>query len=649
VLDQADKDIGLLARMQVLHLDQTERAKRLVMRWRYYEQRQHDDAEHEYDGRPRQRGATYFAAKQQALGYNTIGQATATSYGQRRPSLPTTIGGTTVDTYTAMLLGGGRQPAIKVSADRDSTDLLAAMFAAADVWDSLAEARKFAGAEGAAAILPEIIDGTLSVRSLRAEDLYYEWESETAWIPRIVVEQKRVSIDYLDDAGKVCSRIVWRTRAWDQRYAYVYEDVDEDFGKAQAGEGPAQRAAADEKIELAEAQIEHKAGRCPVIWLQNTRCSDDPIGDTDYEGVFERIDKLDHLESMILRGTTSNNDPTLVIKDKLVERRMWAQRAKGHGQKIEVSEVGSVELLEMSGKTIETSWLTARSIKDSIAERTGVIPLKPDEAGAMQSGVALQILRGTLNSRVGMRRPSLGRTIAQLCRVCLTLARQHGIKDVGAGGKGIELPQREIAGEGPGDEPTFELPKAGKGSAVIVTWGELHSPTPSDLQVIAGSLTVATGGQPVLSQETGVAMFGSLAQTETESTTELARIAAEREAKVASFESSMTPGADGELDDLLEDEKPEQTDAGKVKTDDVQATALNGAQVSAFLELMADTGVRIAPGVSKRFQARAFQIPIDEAEENVRDQLLFLAEKPRPEAAPVPNPKALAQAAAPTE
>jgi hypothetical protein len=634
VLDQADKDIGLLARMQVLHLDQTERAKRLVMRWRYYEQRQHDDAEHEYDGRPRQRGATYFTAKQQALGYNTIGQATSTSYGQRRPSLPTTIGGTTVDTYTAMLLGGGRQPVIKVSADRDSTDLLAAMFAAADVWDSLAEARKFAGAEGAAAILPEIIDGVLSVRSLRAEDLYYEWESETAWIPRIVVEQKRVSIDYLDEVGKVCSRIVWRTRAWDQRYAYVYEDVDEDFGKAQAGEGPAQRATADEKIEQAEPPIEHKAGRCPVIWLQNTRCSDDPIGDTDYEGVFERIDKLDHLESMILRGTTSNNDPTLVIKDKLVERRMWAQRAKGHGQKIEVSEVGSVELLEMSGKTIETSWLTARAIKDSIAERTGVIPLKPDEAGAMQSGVALQILRGTLNSRVGMRRPSLGRTIAQLCRVCLTLARRHGIKDVGADGKGIELPQREIAGDGPDEEPTFELPKAGKGNAVIVTWGELHSPTPSDLQVIAGSLTVATGGQPVLSQETGVAMFGSLAQTETESSTELARIAAEREAKVAAFESSMTPAADGELDDMLEDEKP--TEAGK--TDDVQATALNGAQVSAFLELMADTGVRIAPEVSARFQARAFQIPVDEAQSNVRDQLTFLAAKPKAEAPPVPKP-----------
>ena len=122
MLDQADEDIGLLARMQVLHLDQTERAKRLNLRWRYYEQRQHDDAEHEYDGRPRQRGLTYFASKQQALGFSTIQQATAVSYGQRRPSCPTVIGGTTVDTYTAMLLGGGRQPAAALVCRGDAGD-----------------------------------------------------------------------------------------------------------------------------------------------------------------------------------------------------------------------------------------------------------------------------------------------------------------------------------------------------------------------------------------------------------------------------------------------------------------------------------------------------------------------------------------------
>jgi hypothetical protein len=644
VLDQADKDIGLLARMQVLHLDQTERAKKLSMRWRYYEQRQHDDAEHEYDGRPRQRGATYFASKQQALGYSTIDKATGVSYGQRRPSLPTTIGGTTVDTYTAMLLGGGRQPSIKVSADRDSTDLLAAMFEAADIWDSLAEARKFAGAEGAAAILPEIIDGILSARAIRPEDLYVEWESEALWIPRIAVEQKRVSIDYLDDAGKLCTKIVWRTRAWDRQYAYVYEDVDEDFGKAQASEGPAQRATADEKIEQAEPPIEHKAGRCPVIWLQNTRCSDESIGDTDYEGVFERIDKLDHLESMILRGTTSNNDPTLVISDKLIERRMWQTRAKGHGQKIETSEVGKVSLLEMSGKTIETSWLTAREIKDSIAERTGVVPIRPDEAGAMQSGVALQILRGTLNSRVGMRRPSLGRTIAQLCRVLLTLARQHGVKDVGSEGKGIELPPREVAGEAPGDEPTFELPKYGKGNAIVVSWGELHSPTPTDLQVIANSLTTATGGQPVLSQETGVAMFSSLAQTETEATTELARLAAERTAKVAAFESSMTPGADGELDDLLEPEEPEDPAVAKKADATVQDQAMNGAQTKSFVDTLADVGIRLSPEAALFVILESFP-GVDEAKARgaIDRQLAFVASRP---SEPVPNPKVPAQPAA---
>lgn len=634
-----DADLATLTRLRVLDLDKSPQSMRLQLRWRYYQQTQHDGLGYDFDGRNRPAGISYEEQRLRSLGWISIENATnpagppaAVSFGVRRPNCPTTIAGYVVDTYTAMLLGDGREPALRVVGDEDSTAAINAMFESGYAWDALQEVRTIAGAEGAAAILTEIVDGELSPRSLRPEDLHVEWDRTRDWVPRFVIEQRRVEIDRLNEKGERTREKVWRTRAWDRKYAYVYQDVPEDHGKEPVSGGPSQRQAAkDGWIELAEAPIEHKAGRCPVVWLQNTRCSDDPVGEPDCGNVFELIDRLDELWSMNLRGTKANLDPTLVIADKLVERRWQERRAKGHGNKIEVSEVGRAELLEMTGKTIEIGWLTAGQIRQAIEMRTGVTVIQPDQAGAFaSSGVALQILRGTANNRAAARRPSLTRAITQIAGILIALAKAWGIKPAGADGKGIGLPPREVPNDD--GETVIEPHKLGRGGAIVLSWGDLYSPTPQDLQVTAQALTLATGGQPVLSQETGVGLMINCAQTDTDTAVELDRIRSEGEAKVASFESSMTPDADREIEDTITKE------SNVAKAEDVQATALNGAQVTAFLELMADTGVRIAPAVSARFQARAFQIPADEAQTNVADQTKFLASKPVAEPAPVPNP-----------
>lgn len=655
-----DRDLAKLTRLRVLELDSTPQAKCLQLRWAYYQQAQHDGLGYDFDGRNRPANISYEEQRLRSLGWISVENATnpagppaAVTFGARRPDCPTTIAGYVVDTYTSMLLGEGREPAVRVVGDADSTAALNAMLDAGYAWDALQEVRKIAGAVGAAAILPEIINGELAFRALRPEDLYVEWDTSRDWVPRLVIEQRRVEVTGLDEDGQLTSSKVWRTRAWDQTYAYVYQDVPLDHGKAPPTGGPSQRGRAsdEDSIELAEAPIAHKAGRCPVIWLQNTRCSDEPIGEADCGNVFELIDRLDRFESMILRGGTANLDPTLVISDKLVERRMQERRAKGYGQKIEVSESGKVHLLEMTGKTIEVAIVIADRIRHKIEMRTGVLVIQPDQAGAVaSSGVALQLLRGTANNRVSARRPSLSRTIKQLGEVLLELAREWGIKLLGTDGPGIALPPREVPATEKGGEVTYEPHVLGSSRAIVCSWGDLHSPTPTDLQTTSQGLTMATGGQPVLSQETAVGLMLNTAQADVDVATELERIAAERAAKVASFESSMTPDADDELDGMLdgEDGEDEGEEEGEpmqdgVKAKDVQATALNGAQVTAFLELMSATGVSVAPGVSQRFQARAFQIPPDEAAANVQDQIAFLASKPRE---PGPNPTAAESPAA---
>jgi hypothetical protein len=651
VPDQAEIDLGKLSSLRVLRLEDTDRAKRLRMRWRYYEQRQHDEADVDFDARARPRGISY--TQQRARGY--VDQRTATAknapLGDRRPSCPTTIAGEIVDTYTAALLGAGRHPTINVVGDPDSTALLRQMFAAANVWDAMAEVRTWAGAQGCAGILPELDDGKLSVRGLRGEDVYVEWTDSPNWIPRIVIEQKLVERENIDpETGAITCARMWQTRAWDEAFAYVYKDVPEDHGKPKSDEWDDR----DGRIELAEPPTRHNAGRCPVIWLQNTRKTDDPVGDTDIsEGCYEQIDRLDLLWSMILRGTNANNDPTLVIKDKLIERRMWTMRAKGFGQKIELSEVGDATLLEMSGKTIETSWLTAAQLLEAIQSRCGVVQVKPDQAGAMQSGVALQILRATQNNRVAMRRPPVGRALVQLGGVFLTLARAEKIKVIGAEGRGIELAPIAVHDDDD-DEPRFELPRLGDGKAIEAVWGELHSPTPSDLQVLSQAATVATGGQPVVSQRTGVQLFAALGQTGVDAETEVERLEHEREERVASFEGSMTPEADGELEDVMaEAEKPDEA-AGQEggpaiqPGEKIQEQALNGAQTKSFVETLSAAGVLLAPeaalfvikssfpGVDEAEARKAIDVQVAFAEQRAASQPA--PAKPIPNASPAPEP-----------
>jgi hypothetical protein len=403
-----------------------------------------------------------------------------------------------------------------------------------------------------------------------------------------------------------------------------------DHGSERKNGGASQRvAAADGSIELAVAPLEHMAGRCPVVWLPNTRCSDDPFGEPDCPpSTLELVDQLDTLWSMLVRGTRANLDPTLVISDKLMERRWQERRAKGYGQKIEVSEVGSASLLEMTGKTIETGWLTAGNIRTAIERRTGIVVVEPDQAGAFAtSGVALQLLRGTANNRAAARRPTLGRTIVQLGLIALEMARGHGIKaiDSRAPGPGIVLPPREVPGTD-GAESTYTEHTVGPGRWIAISWGDLYPATPQDLLVTAQALTLSTGGQPVLSRETAVGLMVNVAQTDTDVATELERIEAEAASKVASFESSMTPDADAELDTLTQ----EPIATATVAATTVQETALNGAQTKSFADTIGAIGVTLAPGAGKFIIKKSFPTAVDDEAEldaAIADQIAFAEAK----------------------
>jgi hypothetical protein len=609
-------DVDQLTTLSVLHLDETPRARELVAASLYARNMQSDHLTVTWEGYKRGAGETYLVSRQRGLGFV---MADAVPFGGRRPTCPTLIAGNAVDTYTALLLGHGRAPSVSVVGDEDSTDLLGAVLKHSDSWDSLGEARSLAGSRGCAAVVPEVIDGEPSLRALKPEHLYVEWTEKKGWVPSRVIEQKRVDIEHLDrETGKVCTARYWRTRAWDEEFAYVYEDA---LDTGDAPKNDKDEPDPDPTIKLAEDPISHNAGRCPVVWLQNTRNADGPSGLPDYHPVFEQIDQLNELQSMIMRGAKANADPTLVISDTRSALQRWPSREKGYGKKIEVTEKGSAKLLEISGKALETSWLTYDHVKGQVDQRIGVISPDASNAGAYQSGVALQILHRTQNTRAGKLRVPLECAIEQVCSIWLAMVRAVGITEIGSGKPGIELHLREIKVEESDDDEEkpgkrkfkveasrYEPHTIGEGQSIALGWPDFHSPTPQDLLSTAQALGAATGMRPVMSQESAVSFWSAAAQTHTDPAEEMERIEHEAEGKLQSFEQSMLP--DVELEDSEQpevDAAAEQPAAGELNADgskkdvqkkDVQKEAYNGAQVTALADTVARAGSDLSPEAS---------------------------------------------------
>lgn len=620
-----------LTRLRVLRLGDTAGAEALEHRWLYYKGQQNDHLSFDWEGHPRTAGMTYVDQRRRILGPapnpNTGGAGIP--FGQRRPHCPTTICGQVVDTYTALLLGEGRQPSVRTVGDQDGTELLEALLEHSESWDSLVEARTISGAEGAVAVVPEVIMGEPALRVLRPEHCYVEWTERRDWVPKLVIEQKLVEVDDIDEAsGRVIKRAVWRTRAWDETFAYVYQDVVQRGSESDEAD---EKISREDDIELAAPPIEHQAGRCPVVWIQNTRNSEGPYGEPDCEPVYEQIDQLDKLQSMLARGARANVDPTLYVKDRISYLRRWPTRTKGYGQLLQTSEAGDVKLIEIAGKSFEVSWATFDRVKRQIDLRTGVVTIDAENAGAYQSGVALQLLWRTQNTRAGARRQPLGKAIVQLCGVWLELVRAHGIKSIGSEGEGIELPLREQAE----DESGWTVPA--DGASVAINWPSYHEATPQDLDTTARALSMLTGGKQVLSQESAVAVAVNLTQADTDVATELERINEEGAAKIAAFDDAMRPDVDGLGG--LDTEAP----AG---AESVQELALNGAQTKALFDALARVNKDLAPGAVRIGIRNAFPaIDDDEAGQMITEQTKFVAETesaghptPPPHSPGVPRP-----------
>jgi len=550
--------------MTVLRLPDTGRAKRLRALSSFYEGTQHDHCGASWDGRPRKPGLSYL---QERIPPKGLVPTNAITHEDRKPDADYPLGRQIVSSFTDMVLGEGRHPQLRVEADRRTELYLDACMEASDTWDTLIECRDTAGQTGAAAMSLGVDDGEPTAEPHHPADLWVKrWRPGGKWIPAEVVEQRLIE-KQVEQKGRLVTVRCWRTRYWNEYVVVHYEDVPEDFGSdAKAGPPPPIPIAMNDDGSL--KIVEHGVGRCPVVWLQNTRNAKAPEGRPDYEGVFPLLDKVDRLQSMVVRASIANVDPTLVRKvDENVRKRRQQER-KGFGAMIDVGPGGDAKFLETSGASVEMGWNGVHNVRDEVLQTVGCVLITPETAGAYKSGEALQLLWRRMEARCGRIRKPLTDVIRQISAIWLKLGRDLEVSSSEEDNpEGIVLPPLvEKVVEADVEKVTSKPHEVGDGHFIDPQWPPYHTPTATQLQAMATALATATTQKQTLSAETATGTLvrylgrGDMAE-------ERRRIEEEKAAGVAQFGAAMfDDGDDGdEAADraaAAEDEANEQGQAG---------------------------------------------------------------------------------------
>lgn len=575
---------------RVFRIQETDRSKLLRWRTSFCEGQQHDHHHVTWSGKSRLPGMSYFKERLVPLGFQSTVEI---SYEDRRPSCPIPLARQVTARFTDMLMSAHRRPTITVPGDVQTEGYLEAIFAKSDMWDTLSSVRNTTGACGSCAVLPAVDDGHPTSERLRSEDLWVpEWAQTNRWVPRVVFHQRLVEETVENEkTGALEVKRVWRTRAWDETHEYRYTDVPENYGKDKPndifGEGS--------NVIPLETAIEHGAGRCPVVWVQNTRNTDAPEGEPDNDGVYELADQIDKIASMLTRGTVANVDPTLHIADDERHQRRHGAVRKGWGSVIRTSEKGKVNLVQITEGSFKVGWSTYEKLRQAYLQTVRCVIVDPETAGKYQSGEAQSMLWRAMEGACDTKRTPLTDAIRQISEIWISLAEKHGIgNDADPESGGIQLPplmlslgeavargydvepevdleelRREKAGEydpdsgvdeeawlkEEADEALEELLSEevaythvlGDGRAIDVVWGPYHDPTLLQTQALTTALGLATGQKQILSAETATTVLVrhlNLGSPEDE----IEKIATEKEKALETFGAGM-------FGDTLEEEK----------------------------------------------------------------------------------------------
>lgn len=501
----------------------SERCRGIRFKQRYASSRQHDHKSFDAQGRFRKPGKV-------ELTQPLIGGSLPSHYvpmDQRRPCAPYRLNRTIVKRFSALVFGNKRFPAVKVPGDPDAEDFAQALVEAQDLPTIMLRARNKGGGCGTAVISWRFWEGTVRSKVHDADGIVvHSWADREELLVEHASELKRVIRQEYDAAKRqMVSRTYWQRRDWTPIADVAFVERPDD------GKGV-------DWIVDEENTFVHGDGEAHLVWVQNQPPDeeDDPAdGTADCEGLWESLDSLDTLSTVLNTGTIRNLDPTLVLQ---VDQEQIKNPvvSKGSDNALKVGKGGDAKYLELAGTAASAGLSLRDKERAQVLEVAQCVIADPDEvAAAGTSGVAIRLIYMPMLSQADVLRSQYGRRgIVRLLLQQLRSARRlYPQQD--AGGEWV-YPEEEPEEEGAAPTPVeyfLDLPPRaeeeevkgadgettgevsisfvdrhpGSSENLQLEWPDYFEPTAGDQKAEMDELQAAAGAKPIMSQRTAVELL----------------------------------------------------------------------------------------------------------------------------------------------
>jgi hypothetical protein len=506
-VDVASRRIG------VDNIDCSERYRDLDWLQSHYDCAQHDYKRYDFDGRIINAGPI----KQQPFIAEQAGYFIPLR--QRRPSAPVRMAKIIVDAFTSLVFGDDRFPHIVVPGDSKSGDFKEALVKEAGLKTMMVQARNLGGAMGSVALSWYYKNGLPRVRVQNAKNLWVqEWRDRDQLIPAWVTQIYKNYVDEFDfKTRKYEKKWFWYRRDWTLDEEVVFKPVPY--------EGPKE----PEWLSYLEQSktIRHNDGICHVIWIQNFP-AEEVDGQSDFQGQTESLESLDILNSVLVRGTTLNLDPTVLLKMDPALLKAAGGLQKGSDNALIVGEGGDASYMEIAGGSVDAGTKLFQQLRQSILEAAQCVIPDPNEVAAGSvSSVALKTIYRPMTSRAGVLRAQYGQAITRLLEQQSQVARirskevvsvpsdvegeeEKQIPFVALPPRVVEEPVLDAMGKPTGEQSIeFVDREPGESDAIDLTWPDWFPSTPQDRSQVATTLQIATGGKAFISKQSAVKEFAS--------------------------------------------------------------------------------------------------------------------------------------------
>lgn len=477
----------------------------------------------------------------------------------RRPCTPYRLGRQIVKAYTNLVFGHGKWPAIRVVGDGATQDFAEALATAQGLPSVMVRARNTGGSCGTAVLSWRFHDGLPRTTVHLAENIIvHSWADREELIPEHVTELYVTTQEEVDPKTKKLVEVpYWHRRDWMPGADIQY--VPQPVTKNKEPQWIVDHAQSEE----------HGDEETHVVWIQNVPEDDSTNvdGQPDYAELWDTMDTLDLLNSVVTRAGKRNLDPTLVLSGK-PELLQTESVMKGSDHGLFVGEGGTASYLELAGTSLLAGRELIKENRDHAMETAQCVAPDPDKlAAAGTSSVALKVLYQPMLGNGDVLRTQYGKGIERILEQQIRSARRRMSTAVAVyvedeAGNEVEaeadqvlrLPPRVEEREQLDEDnnPTGETEQVvvervpGDGGDVTLEWGEYFKPTADDRQKEVTTLSLASGGKPVMSHKTSVEIAAQRFGLDPEE--EWQRICEELAAKQQQ-ESLMTPPFGGAAGD----------------------------------------------------------------------------------------------------